>query len=63
MVSRFHDGWPHVIWKWNKRVCAWEYGIRVARKKYRSVLGEDGGVNGDRGSHVCCLWEVPAWRV
>ena len=29
MVARFQDGWLHVIWKWNKSICAWEYGIRV----------------------------------
>ena len=27
--GRFQDGWLHVIWKWNKSVCAWKYGIRV----------------------------------
>ena len=29
MVDRFHDAWLQVIWKWNKSVYAWEYGIRV----------------------------------
>ena len=25
----FQDGWLHVIWKWNKSMCAWECGIRM----------------------------------
>ena len=29
MDGQFQDGWLHVIWKWNKSICAWEYGIMV----------------------------------
>ena len=25
----FQDGWLHVIWKWNKSICAWECGIMM----------------------------------
>ena len=40
----FQDGWLHVIWKWNKSVSAWEYGIMVGvdGKTYMSVMGKVG---------------------
>ena len=40
MVGRFQDGWLHVIWKWNKSVCAREYGGVVDGKECMSVMGE-----------------------
>ena len=46
MDGRFQDGWLHVIWKWNKSICAWEYGIRVGWMGYKSMMGEGGGVVG-----------------
>ncbi|KAK2173075.1 hypothetical protein NP493_898g00016 [Ridgeia piscesae] len=27
MDGRFQDGWFHVIWKWNKSICAWNVGL------------------------------------
>ena len=52
MDGRFQDGWLNVIWKWNKSICAWEYGIRLG---YRWVIVQ---VN-DGGGGVYCLLEVP----
>ena len=62
MVARFQDGWLHVIWKWNKSICAWEYGIRVGwvgkvQIKGGGVVGM--GCVGGRGGGVYWLLEVP----
>ena len=59
MVARFQDGWLHVIWKWNKSICG-----GVDGEKYKSMMGEGGGVvgmgcGGGRGGGVYCLLEVP----
>ena len=63
MDGRFQDGWLNVIWKWNKSICAWEYGIRLGYR-WGIVQVNDGGgwgwgVEGDRGGGVYCLLEVP----
>ena len=48
VVGRFQDGRLHVIWKWKKDVCAWEYRIRVERveKSIGQCWGRVGGVVG-----------------
>ena len=56
MVARFQDGWLHVIWKWNKSICAWEYGIRVGwvgKSTNQGVVGM--GCGGGRGGGVYWL--------
>ena len=46
-----------VIWKWNKCVGAWEYGIGVGGKKYRSVMGcGRGGMWKGAGVVVCVVY-------
>ena len=62
MVARFQDGWLHVIWKWNKSICAWEYGIRVGWVGKSTNQGWGCGSDGvwrGRGGGVYCLLEVP----
>ena len=64
MDGLFQDGWLHVIWKWNKSICAWEYGIRVGWM--RKVLVNEGGGWGcgrdgvGRGSGVVVC--IAYWR-
>ena len=63
MDVRFQDGWLHVIWKWNKSICAWEYG-GVDGESTSQWWGRVGvwygwRVEGDRAGGVYCLLEVP----
>ena len=64
MVARFQDGWLHVIWKWNKSICAWEYGIRVGwvgwvgkSTNQGYVCGRVGTLHSDRGAMVDLSYE------
>ena len=62
MVARFQDGWLHVIWKWNKSICAWENGLGwggwgKVQIKGGCVVGM--GCGGGRGGGVYWLLEVP----